>query len=401
MLCLVIFIIRRLWKNSPFWYFSSKDESRCLEDGSIFFSVSVFSYAELEDATKFFDPSRELGGGGFGTVYHGKLQDGREVAVKRLYEHNYNRLQQFINEVEILTKLRHPNLLVLYGCTSRISRELLLVYEYIPNGTVYDHLHGERANQSLLTWPIRMNIAIETASALVYLHSNEIIHRDVKTNNILLDHNYCVKVADFGLSRLMPNNVNHVSTAPQGTPGYVDPQYHQRYQLTDKSDVYSFGVVLVELISSMVAVDLNRSQDEISLANLALNRIQRCEVDQLIDPVLVSDSKGEIMAMITSVAELAFRCLQYHSEMRPTMSEVLDVLMDIQGEGKIDDHNSIRDLESVKAPPPSKASDTVVLLKDFLPSPVSVTSEWQSETSASTTISSNGDRLSMKIPTSK
>ncbi|GKC33906.1 leaf rust 10 disease-resistance locus receptor-like protein kinase-like 1.1 protein [Tanacetum coccineum] len=400
MLCLVIFIIRRLWKNSPFWYFSSKDESRCLEDGSIFFSVSVFSYAELEDATNFFDPSRELGGGGFGTVYHGKLQDGREVAVKRLYEHNYNRLQQFINEVEILTKLRHPNLLVLYGCTSRISRELLLVYEYISNGTVYDHLHGQRAKESLLTWPIRMNIAIETASALVYLHANEIIHRDVKTNNILLDHNYCVKVADFGLSRLMPNNVNHVSTAPQGTPGYVDPQYHQRYQLTDKSDVYSFGVVLVELISSMVAVDLNRSQDEISLANLALSKIQRCELDQLIDPVLVSDPKGEIMVMITSVAELAFRCLQYHSEMRPTMSEVLDVLMDIQGEGEIDDNDSIRDLESVKAPPPSKASDTVVLLKDFLPSPVSVTSEWQSETSASTTISSNGDRLSMKNPTS-
>ena len=287
---------------------------------------------------------------------------------------------------------------MLYGCTSRTSRELLLVYEYIPNGTVYDHLHGERANESLLTWPVRMNIAIETASALVYLHANEIIHRDVKTNNILLDHNFCVKVADFGLSRLMPNNVNHVSTAPQGTPGYVDPQYHQRYQLTDKSDVYSFGVVLVELISSMVAVDLNRSQDEISLANLALNRIKKGELDQLVDQSLVSDSKGEIMAMITSVAELAFRCLQYHSEMRPTMNEVLDVLMDIQGEGKIDDHDSIRDLESVKAPPPSKASDTVVLLKDFLPSPVSVTSEWHS---ASTTMSSNGDRLSMKNPNSK
>ena len=314
------------------------------------------------------------------------------TVISGLNDHDYNRVQKFINEVEILTKLRHPNLVVLYGCTSRTSRELLLVYDYIPNGTVYDHLHGERADQSLLTWPIRMNIAIETASALMYLHASDIIHRDVKTNNILLDHNFCVKVADFGLSRLMPNNANHMSSAPQGTPGYVDPQYHQRYQLTDKSDVYSFGVVLVELISSMTAVDLNRCQDEISLANLALNRIQKCELDQLIDPTLVTDSKGEMMAMITSVAELAFRCLQYHSEMRPTMNEVLDVLMEIQGEGRIDDHDSIVHLETDKAPPPSETSDKVVLLKDFLPSPVSVTNEWQSETSASTTISSNGSR---------
>ncbi|PWA57635.1 concanavalin A-like lectin/glucanase domain, Serine/threonine-protein kinase, Ulk1/Ulk2 [Artemisia annua] len=151
----------------------------------------------------------------------------------------------------------------------------------------------------------------------------------------------------------------------------------------------------------MVAVDLSRSQDEISLANLALNRIKKCELDQLIDQAIVSDPKGEIIEMITSVAELAFRCLQYHSEMRPTMNEVLDMLMDIQGDGKIDDHDSIRDLEIVQAPPPSKASDTVVLLKDFLRSPVSVTTEWQSETSASTTISSNGDGLSMKDPNSK
>ncbi|KAM0012234.1 putative protein kinase RLK-Pelle-WAK-LRK10L-1 family [Helianthus debilis subsp. tardiflorus] len=190
----------------------------------------------------------------------GKLKDGREVAVKKLHEHNYNRVQQFRNEVEILTKLRHPNLVVLYGCTSRQCHNILLVYEYIPNDTVAYHLHGEQENPYLLTWPIRMNIAIETASALVYLHTFEIIHQDVKTPNILLDHNFCVKVADFGLSRLIPNNVTHVSTAPQGTPGYVDPQYHQRYQLTEKSDVYSFGVVLIELISSMVAVDIQVSR---------------------------------------------------------------------------------------------------------------------------------------------
>ncbi|GKB32391.1 protein kinase-like domain, concanavalin A-like lectin/glucanase domain protein [Tanacetum coccineum] len=383
MLFSVIFIIWRRHKTNTFSNISSKDNTESIEDRSLFYGVSVFSYTELEYATQHFDPSNKLGDGGFGVVYYGKLKDGREVAVKKLYEHNYRRVQQFINEVEILTKLRHPNLVVLYGCTSRQSHELL-VYEYIPNGTVSDHLHGKQANRSLLTWPIRMNIAIQTASALVYLHANEIIHRDVKTNNILLDHNFCVKVADFGLSRLIPNNVTHVSTAPQGTPGYVDPQYHQCYQLTDKSDVYSFGVVLSELISSMVAVDLNRSKEEINLANLALNRIQRSAVDELIDPVLVTDSNDELVTMITSVAELAFRCLQYDSEMRPTMSEVLDVLMDIQAEGR-------QDADDLR--PSSETNDIVVLLKNFPPSPVSVTGEWQSENSASTTEKQQLDAL--------
>ncbi|CAH1414076.1 unnamed protein product [Lactuca virosa] len=375
----LMFIIWRRYKTNLPSYYSSKDDiSPNNEDGSLFYGVSVFSYTELENATENFDPSKELGNGGKRAVYYGKLQDGREVAVKRLYEHNYKRVKQFINEVKILTRLRHPNLVVLYGCTSRQSHELLLVYEYISNGTVADHLHGELSNPSSLTWPLRMNIAIETARALVYLHASEIIHRDVKTSNILLDHNFSAKVADFGLSRLIPNDVTHVSTAPQGTPGYVDPQYHHCYQLTDKSDVYSFGVVLIELISSMVAVDLSRSQDEISLADLALNRIQRCALDQLIDPDLGSNSDAEIMRMITSVAELAFQCLQYYSEIRPTMSEVLDVLEDIQAPGRID---------SVKPPPPSEASDKTVLLKDFLPSPVSVTGEWHSESTVSTTLS--------------
>lgn len=296
----------------------------------MYFGVPVFSYAELEDVTNKFDASKELGDGGFGTVYYGKLRDGREVAVKRLYEHNYKRMAQFRNEVEILTRLRHPNLVSLYGCTSRRSKELLLVYEYIPNGTVADHLHGDRAKDQSLTWPVRMNIAIETAGALAYLHASDIIHRDVKTNNILLDHNFQVKVADFGLSRLFPNDVSHVSTAPQGTPGYVDPEYHQCYQLTDKSDVYSFGVVLIELISSMPAVDLRRHSDEINLAKLAINRIQRHAFVELIDLSLGYESEPAVMRMTISVAELAFRCLQPHRELRPSMDEVLETLKEIQ-----------------------------------------------------------------------
>ncbi|XP_074274891.1 LEAF RUST 10 DISEASE-RESISTANCE LOCUS RECEPTOR-LIKE PROTEIN KINASE-like 1.2 [Silene latifolia] len=304
-------------------------ESELGKDG-LYFGVPLFSYKELEEATNSFDHTRELGGGAFGTVYYGNLKDGREVAVKRLYERSFKRVEQFMNEVQILTCLRHQNLVSLYGCTSCHSRELLLVYEYVSNGTVADHLYGHKANSGQLTWDTRLKIAVETASALSYLHASDIIHRDVKTNNILLDKNFNVKVADFGLSRLFPNDVTHVSTAPQGTPGYLDPEYHQCYQLTDKSDVYSFGVVLVELISSLRAVDMDRHNYEINLSNYAMNRIQKCAFADLIDPQLGFESDFKVRRMTTSVAELAFQCLQHYKDFRPSMDEVLEVLTRIQ-----------------------------------------------------------------------
>ncbi|GMH04319.1 hypothetical protein Nepgr_006158 [Nepenthes gracilis] len=229
-----------------------------LEKGSNYFGVQVFSHIELEEATNNFDEARKLGVGGFGAVYYGVLPDGRAVAIKRLYENHYRCVGQFMNEIEILARMCHKNLVKLYGCTSKRSRELMLVYEYIPNGTVADHLHGKFSNSGLLSWPVRLNIAIETAEALAYLHASDVIHRDVKTTNILLDNDFQVKVADFGLSRLFPNDVTHISTAPQGTPGYLDPEYFECYYLTEKSDVYSFGVILIELVSSKKAVDTTR-----------------------------------------------------------------------------------------------------------------------------------------------
>ncbi|XP_020153063.1 LEAF RUST 10 DISEASE-RESISTANCEUS RECEPTOR-LIKE PROTEIN KINASE-like 1.2 isoform X2 [Aegilops tauschii subsp. strangulata] len=289
-------------------------------------SPHIFTFEELEVATDGFSASRELGDGGFGTVYKGKLKDGRVVAVKRLYKNNYRRVEQFLNEVDILSRLLHQNLVILYGCTSRMSRDLLLVYEFIANGTVADHLHGSRSAERGLTWPLRLNIAIETAEALAYLHAVEIIHRDVKTTNILLDNSFHVKVADFGLSRLFPLEVTHVSTVPQGTPGYVDPVYHQCYKLTDKSDVYSFGVVLVELISSKPAVDMSRSHSEINLANMALNRIQNHEVVQLVDLELGYDTDPETKRTIDRVAEVAFQCLQMERDLRPSIKEVVEIL---------------------------------------------------------------------------
>ena len=292
-----------------------------------------------------------------------------------------------MNEIEILTRLRHRNLVSLYGCTSRHSCELLLVYEYIPNGTVASHLHGDLARAGLLSWPIRMQIAIETATALAFLHASDIIHRDVKTNNILLDINFSVKVADFGLSRLFPSDVTHVSTAPQGSPGYLDPEYFQCFQLTAKSDVYSFGVVLMELISSMPAIDVARDRDEIKLANLAAKKIRKGALSELVDPSLGFESNQEVKRKITAVAELAFQCVQVDKELRPSMDEVLNALKEIESGNfkaehveKGDDGAVISQSEEVLPPSTSSGEwSRVIKNKKIRSSPNSLIGKWESE----------------------
>ncbi|KAF5934528.1 hypothetical protein HYC85_030699 [Camellia sinensis] len=283
----------------------------------------------------------------YALCHSGKLRDRRVVVVKRLYEHNFKRVEQLMNQIEILARLCYPNLVSLYGCTSRHCHEFLLVYEYISNGPVADHLHGNHAKLDPLSWTTRMSTAFETASSLAYLHASDVIHRNVKTNNILLDNSFCIKVADFGLSRLFPTDVSHVSMAPQGTLGYVDPEYHECYQLTDKSDVYSFGVVLIELISSKPAVDITRHRHKINLSNMAINKIQNHEIHELVDPCLgfKSDYKNE-------------------SDMRPSMREVLEVLKEISSVGydrKVADEMDILadDVVLLKSDPPTLLANSL------------------------------------------
>ncbi|XP_002962688.2 wall-associated receptor kinase-like 14 [Selaginella moellendorffii] len=284
----------------------------------------IFTWAEMERATKCFRSDLKLGTGSFGTVYKGKLDDGTTVAIKKANNGNAPRIQQFLNEVTILSKVNHRNLVKMLGCC--IEREVpLLVYEFVPRGTLYEHLHRRG---DTLSWKNRLRIATETAEALTYLHfaaSPPIYHRDVKSSNILLDEKLTAKVADFGISKLVPIDSTHISTTLHGTPGYIDPQYQQSYQLTDKSDVYSFGVVILEVITGQMPVDFSRCASDKNLSTFAMSVIQRGAISELIDKRLDARTP-EMLECVAKVANLAALCLQFDGSSRPTMKFVLEEL---------------------------------------------------------------------------
>lgn len=314
----------------------------------------VFTYEELESSTNHFDPKRKIGDGGFGSVYLGQLNDGRRVAVKHLHKHNSGRAagekafstKSFCNEILILSSLNHPNLVKLHGYCSD-PRGLLLVYEYVPNGSLADHLHGatDLYAKGTLPWNLRVDIALQTAMAIEYLHFSlvpPIVHRDITSSNIFVEKDMRVKVGDFGLSRLLicsettterDNSSGGVWTGPQGTPGYLDPDYHRSFLLNEKSDIYSFGVVLLELITGMRAVDQRREKREMALADLVVSRIQMGVLHQVVDPDLVVDA--EAMEGVGAVAELAFRCVAADKDDRPDAREVVAELRRIRGRPRV------------------------------------------------------------------
>ncbi|XP_047942830.1 wall-associated receptor kinase-like 1 [Salvia hispanica] len=248
------------------------------------------------------------------------LYDGKIVAIKKSKLVEVNQLEQFLNEVVILSQINHRNVVKLLGCC--LETEVpLLVYEFMPNGTLFDLIH-DQSSEFPCTWNMRLKIAVDIAGAVAYLHSASFVpiyHRDIKSTNILLDEKYVVKVSDFGTSRCIASDKTHLTTLVKGTFGYLDPEYFRSSQFTEKSDVYSFGVVLVELLTGQRPISLDKTEEERSLGTRFLVCMEEECVDTILDPQVQEQGRKE---EVTLVAKLAQRCLNLKGRMRPTMKEV-------------------------------------------------------------------------------
>ncbi|XP_030493382.1 probable LRR receptor-like serine/threonine-protein kinase At1g67720 [Cannabis sativa] len=289
-------------------------------------SAHCFALSDIEVATKRFE--KKIGSGGFGVVYYGKLKDDREIAVKVLTSNSYQGKREFSNEVTLLSRIHHRNLVQFLGYCQEDERSML-IYEFMHNGTLKEHLYGPLTRGRSINWIKRLEIAEDSAKGIEYLHTGctpAIIHRDLKTSNILLDKQMRAKVSDFGLSKLAVDGVSHVSSIVRGTVGYLDPEYYISQQLTDKSDVYSFGVILLELISGQEAI--SNESFGVNCRNIvqwAKLHIESGDIQGIIDPALRNEY--DIQSM-WKIAEKALMCVQPHGYMRPSISEVLKEVQD-------------------------------------------------------------------------
>ncbi|KAI3726176.1 hypothetical protein L1987_65973 [Smallanthus sonchifolius] len=282
-----------------------------------------FSLMEMKVATCEFNDKCVIGKGGFGTVYKGYIDNDKTVvAIKRLKSSSKQGFHEFRTEIGFLSKLRHVQLVSLIGYCDDAG-EMILVYDYMPNGNLREHLY--KNNNHPLSWKRRLHICIGAAKGLHYLHTGAnraIIHRDVKSTNILLDENWVAKLSDFGLSKLGPKDQanDHVSTMVKGTVGYMDPEYYRRKQLTDKSDVYSFGVVLLEVLCGRPVINLRLPDEQVNLAELGKSCYQKGTLHEIIDQNL----SGEIAPKcLMKFGEVADSCLKKEGIARPDMNDVV------------------------------------------------------------------------------
>ncbi|KAK3439185.1 hypothetical protein EUGRSUZ_C03826 [Eucalyptus grandis] len=304
------------------WRFCSASSSNDLG-----FSVHHFTFDELEKSTDGFSEANLLGEGGFGHVYRGVLSTGKDVAVKRLKVGSGQGEREFLTEVEIISRVHHKHVVSLVGyCTA--GSERILVYELVPNKTLEFHLHGE--GQPTLDWPTRLKIAFGAAEGLAYLHEGcdpNIIHRDIKATNILVDHEFKAKIADFGIAKVTSNANSHVSTNVKGSIGYLDPEYFSSRNPTEKSDVFSFGVVLWELITGRRPVGL------VDWVRPQLTRyLEDGNFDSLVDPGLQNYDPDEMARMV----QCAAACVHPSGERRPKMSKIV---RDVEGDPPLSDLN--------------------------------------------------------------
>ncbi|WJX63524.1 non-specific serine/threonine protein kinase [Trifolium repens] len=319
-------------KNSSNWKFSYSYASSSTKSEQL--GVGNFTFDEIYKSTAKFSPDNQIGEGGFGTVYRGKLNDGTIVAVKRAKKEALpSHLYEFKNEIYTLSKIEHLNLVRLYGYLEH-GDEKLIVVEYVANGNLREHLDGIRGNG--LEIGERLDIAIDVAHAITYLHmytDNPIIHRDIKASNILISDNLRAKVADFGFARLSEDpGATHISTQVKGTAGYMDPEYLRTYQLTEKSDVYSFGVLLVEMMTGRHPIEPKKKIDERVTIRWAMKTLKKGEAVFAMDPRL-RRNPASIKAM-QKVFKLAFRCLVPSIHSRPPMKNCAEVLWAIRKDYK-------------------------------------------------------------------
>uniref|UniRef100_A0ACD5U0J5 Uncharacterized protein n=1 Tax=Avena sativa TaxID=4498 RepID=A0ACD5U0J5_AVESA len=288
-------------------------------DNSLQLENRRFTYEDLQVITNNFQ--KVLGQGGFGKVYNGFLEDATQVAVKLLSHSSIQGVNEFLAEAQILTRIHHMNLVSLIGYC-KDGEHMALIYEYMSEGTLQEHIEGTKYNGGCLPWKQRLRIALESAQGLEYLHKGcnpPLIHRDVKSTNILLNTRMEARIADFGLSKAFNGGNDHVSTVKVvGTPGYVDPEYHATMQLTAKSDVYSFGVVLLELVTGKPAI--LREPAPISIIQWARQRMVRGNIDSVVDMRMCGMYD---INSVWKVVEIALKCSAYSSTQRPTMTKVV------------------------------------------------------------------------------
>ncbi|GLU09627.1 hypothetical protein SLE2022_264760 [Rubroshorea leprosula] len=287
---------------------------------------------QVVKATRNFSSSLLIGEGGFGTVYKAQLESGQLVAIKRAKKEHFENLQtEFSSEVELLAKIDHRNLVKLLGYIDQ-GDERLIITEYVPNGTLREHLDGQRGR--ILDFNQRLEIAIDVAHGLTYLHiyaEKQIIHRDVKSSNILLTDSMRAKVADFGFARLGPVDAErtHISTKVKGTVGYLDPEYMKTYQLTPKSDVYSFGILLIEILTGRRPVELKRNPEERVTIRWVFEKCDEGRLMEVVDPLMEEVVNVEILRKLF---DLAFQCAGPVRNDRPDMKLVAEELWAIRAD---------------------------------------------------------------------